>query len=244
MFSFLSDCVPNGEYCGKAKEELSSISPAHNAPLDESSVRSKDASITSQNSLRLLIPQAGYTSQGLNFKKDSLKALQSLCKCSALKPKSQDDNFNLIQTGEEISSITKICCNKLVSDEEATQHHEPTCCLRSIDTSCCICLEPYKVTDIICWSSNPACCHVFHQNCIINWFVSSTNAANQGTVADTRDVIVTPRHDQFERDAENYSDMETIPAHDAISQHIHRDRELPAVNVDDFTCPCCRALFI
>jgi hypothetical protein len=76
MFSLLSDCVPNGEYSEKAKEELSSISPAHNTPLDESSVRSKDASITSHNSLRLLIPQAGYTLHGLNFEKDSLKTLQ------------------------------------------------------------------------------------------------------------------------------------------------------------------------
>jgi hypothetical protein len=38
--------------------------------------------------------------------------------------------------------------------------------------------------------------------------------------------------------------MDTIPAHDATSQHIHRDRELSAVNIEDFTCPCCRALFI
>lgn len=245
MFSSQSDCEPNGELSGTPRRQPPPLIPTPNSPLDDSSVKSKDDTITSHNNLRLLIPQAGQNLQGLDFTRDSLNTLQSLCVCSALKPKSAEvDSVNFTKKGEELSSNSGIFCNKFVSDEEIAQQHEPSCCLRSVDTSCCICLEPYKIRDVISWSSNPACSHVFHQDCIINWFMSSTNATNQPILTAISNVMVTPLHDHFERDTENNSGMEVIPAHATNSQPPHHEIEQSAVTVEDFTCPCCRALFI
>lgn len=38
---------------------------------------------------------------------------------------------------------------------------------RICSNCCAICLEAYKVNDIVVWSSSPDCCHVFHQFCLV-----------------------------------------------------------------------------
>lgn len=43
---------------------------------------------------------------------------------------------------------------------------------RLVPKSCAICLMDYDGPERICYSSNPNCVHVFHQNCIFNWMVS------------------------------------------------------------------------
>lgn len=35
--------------------------------------------------------------------------------------------------------------------------------------TCAICLEPYMVGDLIVWSSNPDCPHVFHRECLLSY---------------------------------------------------------------------------
>mmetsp|Transcript_37247 Transcript_37247/g.78550 ORF Transcript_37247/g.78550 Transcript_37247/m.78550 type:complete len:298 (-) Transcript_37247:212-1105(-) len=37
---------------------------------------------------------------------------------------------------------------------------------------CAICLMEYEISDRISWSSNAACTHVFHEDCIVQWLVS------------------------------------------------------------------------
>jgi len=44
--------------------------------------------------------------------------------------------------------------------------------LRPAPTICAICLDSYLTSDVVCWSSNPCCSHVFHQHCILNWLVA------------------------------------------------------------------------
>ena len=48
-----------------------------------------------------------------------------------------------------------------------------TCSNESNTTSCCICLEEYKVGDSIAWSRHPECNHAFHKVCIGKWLESS-----------------------------------------------------------------------
>ena len=41
--------------------------------------------------------------------------------------------------------------------------------LREVADSCAICLSSYEEGDIVCWSSNATCPHVFHHGCIAGW---------------------------------------------------------------------------
>ena len=36
---------------------------------------------------------------------------------------------------------------------------------------CAVCLSPYKVGDVVLWSQNDDCRHVFHCDCMLTWIV-------------------------------------------------------------------------
>ena len=43
---------------------------------------------------------------------------------------------------------------------------------REVPIFCSICLSEFNLHQQICWSSNSACTHVFHSDCMIQWLVS------------------------------------------------------------------------
>ncbi len=44
---------------------------------------------------------------------------------------------------------------------------------RSVPKFCAICLDEYEKNDRVCWSSNKECTHVFHEDCIQQWLMTS-----------------------------------------------------------------------
>ena len=42
---------------------------------------------------------------------------------------------------------------------------------RTASAHCAICLESYRVDDVIVWSANVNCSHVFHEKCMQNWIM-------------------------------------------------------------------------
>mmetsp|Transcript_11829 Transcript_11829/g.16977 ORF Transcript_11829/g.16977 Transcript_11829/m.16977 type:complete len:328 (-) Transcript_11829:131-1114(-) len=44
---------------------------------------------------------------------------------------------------------------------------------REVPIFCAVCLGEYETTDRVCWSSNTACTHVFHHDCIFQWLKAS-----------------------------------------------------------------------
>jgi Ring finger domain len=65
---------------------------------------------------------------------------------------------------------------------------------------CCICLEPYRVGDVVAWSNNSSeeCLHVFHRDCIYQWLEN----LKHDECPSCRTIILQP-HDPFAEDLEN-----------------------------------------
>jgi len=88
----------------------------------------------------------------------------------------------LTEDGEITSKMVLLPCAGSVWEKSS-----PT---RLVPASCAVCLSELEVGQTISWSSNPNCLHVFHQECVVRWFLSVAKknlmriSSNEGVVLD------------------------------------------------------------
>ena len=41
--------------------------------------------------------------------------------------------------------------------------------------TCVICLDQFKVDDLVSWSANGKCDHIYHEDCILNWLLKRSD---------------------------------------------------------------------
>ena len=70
--------------------------------------------------------------------------------------------------------------NKAPADvDDAVSHHTiDTDDLRTISPECTVCLNEFIVGERISWSSGDNCDHVFHETCILRWFLTLSRRAD------------------------------------------------------------------
>mmetsp|Transcript_2686 Transcript_2686/g.4149 ORF Transcript_2686/g.4149 Transcript_2686/m.4149 type:complete len:179 (-) Transcript_2686:828-1364(-) len=78
---------------------------------------------------------------------------------------------SLFQTGDDDASEKQ----KPITITSDPNHHQQQQKVdkRSVPIFCAICLSEYEKCDRVCWSSNTKCSHVFHEDCILQWLISS-----------------------------------------------------------------------
>lgn len=74
-----------------------------------------------------------------------------------------EENLIQCQTDFENETMLKIPCagHRLCDEKEVS--------FRTVISSCAICLSCYQSGERIVWSSNSACPHLFHHDCMITW---------------------------------------------------------------------------
>lgn len=84
--------------------------------------------------------------------------------------KENEDTASSMCVTDDCSTHIRIPCHPAAAeDDDAYSTKTRT---RDVPINCPICLSTYQPSDSICYSPNyPKCSHVFHQSCIIKWFV-------------------------------------------------------------------------
>jgi len=88
---------------------------------------------------------------------------------------------------------------------------------RQVANCCAICLSAFEQDEKICWSSNPACQHVFHSDCILDWL----QASGRKYLRNMR---------------KNYSRDEHLP--------FWKLNPIERITTFPMSCPCCRQVFV
>jgi hypothetical protein len=214
------------------------ISPALPLQMEEDDSDNKGNDALTPDA-RLLLPQPGLKVQCLNLEEAYVlkAATQSLC----------------------YESTTTAANTTATSLQPCRDHETVACFLRSVDTVCSICLEHYKILDTVCWSSNRACCHVFHQNCILDWLMSiypASSNQNDNGINTSMTIRRTPNSSTINATDEEQALQEAnggsnssirnpnvVATGDATAEQQQGGEEL-MMDQKELTCPCCRSRFI
>lgn len=81
---------------------------------------------------------------------------------------------------EHITSISNLPCHTTPTDDDDDDDDgdEEEVIIHEVDDDeereCPVCMSPLQVDDIVSWSANPLCSHVYHHECIKEWLLRHT----------------------------------------------------------------------
>ncbi len=61
--------------------------------------------------------------------------------------------------------------------EQSKKSYVPNCCA--------ICIESYQCNQVVVWSPNDDCCHAYHQDCMVEYFLSRTKTEDSKVLCPT-----------------------------------------------------------
>jgi hypothetical protein len=127
---------------------------------------SLDSSGSTPQRSSLRIPKAGSISPLISTPKTEKAKLFNDCSSDSSASKSSRQSYG---------SLLKNPC----LGAEDTHTFESNNSWRPLTDCCAICLEEYHEYEKVCWSSNPSCPHVFHLDCVMDWFVTKEQHKQQ-----------------------------------------------------------------
>jgi hypothetical protein len=104
-------------------------------------------------------------------KKDSEKS-ECTDECSSDDVVTDDDPMDEFMANSEATITIPMAGDEYHDDHDGEVYRE-------VPNGCAICLCAFDENDSITWSSNASCNHVFHRDCIVDWFVASGRKALQ-----------------------------------------------------------------
>ncbi len=146
---------------GKQQEQRRGIDPPSGE--DEEKVEEQSTTTTTKYT-HISIPLPGHDEHGRD-------ALNHDVECSppAVQGSAKKTKFRLFGRRNNEKDPAKDLETKV---KELENELEKTIEKRSVPIFCAVCLMEYTVSERICWSSNPECSHVFHEDCIVQWLIS------------------------------------------------------------------------
>mmetsp|Transcript_5728 Transcript_5728/g.9389 ORF Transcript_5728/g.9389 Transcript_5728/m.9389 type:complete len:328 (-) Transcript_5728:215-1198(-) len=168
------DSLTSEETC---KEDLGDIEKGNNTVMEtrddlsqgKDSI-SREAAVSAIEYTHISIPLPGYDIAGINICSiEGEKQDRQVCKRWKLHSlfQTKDDNVGEEPQTEQTEPVTVTIINNTKPKQLLMVEK------RSVPIFCAICLSEYEKCDRVCWSSNIECSHVFHEDCILQWLISS-----------------------------------------------------------------------
>jgi hypothetical protein len=134
--------------------------------------------------------------------------------------KEDEDTASSTCITDDCSTHIRIPCHPSADDDSYSTSTKTKIRTRDVPINCPICLSTYQESDPICYSPNyPKCSHVFHQACIIKWFVE-VGRHDSTIVIGHFDALLSKKEEKSRLNDEKY---------------------LLGYRLE---CPCCRLVFV
>jgi len=140
---------------------------------------------------------------------------------------------------EDEAAATTVIAIAIPTTTSRTRHLEEGEVVTKTFPNCCtICLASYQEGETIAWSSNPDCCHAYHQSCILDWLLLAAPTLPQqpSSTTTTTDSSLPPLLPYIFTWSEDFQQWQARQETAGGSSE--------ALASSSPTCPCCRQVFV